>query len=68
MHDERLLLADLLAVRTSRRRFLTLTGAAAALAFTTRLPLADPAAARAPFSGYPFTLGVASAARSRMLW
>lgn len=37
-----------------------MAGAAAALAFSTRLPLADPVAARGPFSGYPFTLGVAS--------
>jgi alkaline phosphatase D len=47
------------AARWSRRRFLTATGAATALAFATRLPLAGRARAQA-LPGYPFTLGVAS--------
>jgi alkaline phosphatase D len=52
-------MADLEAARWSRRRFMTATGAAAALAFTTRLPLAERAGAQ-HVPGYPFTLGVAS--------
>jgi alkaline phosphatase D len=51
--------ADLLAARWSRRRFLTATGAATALAFATRLPLPERASAQ-QVPGYPFTLGVAS--------
>ncbi|MFG3035717.1 alkaline phosphatase D family protein [Streptomyces sp. NPDC048330] len=47
-----------------RRRFLTATGAAAALAFATQLPAAGAAAAAQldgrRLSEYPFTLGVAS--------
>src|ERR1700754_1439808 len=45
----------------TRRRFLTLTGAAAMLAFSTRLPGAGTAYSRAQgLTGYPFALGVAS--------
>ncbi|MFH8798696.1 alkaline phosphatase D family protein [Streptomyces sp. NPDC017936] len=48
----------------ARRRFLTRTAAAAALAFATHLPAAGAAAAReldaARITGDPFTLGVAS--------
>ena len=43
----------------TRRRFLTLAGAAAVLAFSTRLPGAESARARS-LASYPFTLGVAS--------
>ncbi|MEV5614113.1 alkaline phosphatase D family protein [Streptomyces sp. NPDC052225] len=47
-----------------RRRFLTVTGAAAALAFATNLPTAGTAAAAeldsAKITGDPFTLGLAS--------
>jgi alkaline phosphatase D len=51
----------LLSSPIGRRRFMTLAGAAAALAFTTRLPGENTAlAADGPFGGYPFTLGVAS--------
>lgn len=50
-----------LAARASRRRFLTVTGAAAALAFSTNLPGSNPAsAANRPIPQDPFTLGVAS--------
>ncbi|WP_461008925.1 alkaline phosphatase D family protein [Streptomyces capparidis] len=49
------------AARLTRRRFLTVTGAAAALAFSVNLPSAHAAEARAAdLSGDPFTLGVAS--------
>jgi alkaline phosphatase D len=45
----------------TRRRFLTLTGAAAVLAFSTRLPGASNAYSRGGgVTSYPFTLGVAS--------
>ncbi|WBB70743.1 alkaline phosphatase D family protein [Micromonospora sp. WMMD812] len=45
----------------TRRRFLTLTGAAAALAFATRLPGSESASAHGSSpADYPFTLGVAS--------
>jgi len=43
----------------TRRRFLTLAGAATVLAFSTRLPGAESARARS-LASYPFTLGVAS--------
>ena len=47
-----------------RRRFLTVTGAAAALAFSVNLPAAGTASAAeldpARLTGDPFTLGVAS--------
>ncbi|MGA5700015.1 alkaline phosphatase D family protein [Peterkaempfera bronchialis] len=49
------------AARLGRRRFLTATGAAAALAFTTNLPSAHAATADPRSLGEdPFTLGVAS--------
>ena len=51
--------ADLAAARWTRRRFLTATSAATALALAPRMPLGK----RAPgheLRGYPFTLGVAS--------
>jgi alkaline phosphatase D len=49
------------AVLATRRRFLTLAGAAAVLAFSTRLPGAGTAySSDSGLSGYPFTLGVAS--------
>ncbi|MDQ0777666.1 alkaline phosphatase D [Streptomyces aurantiacus] len=58
-----------------RRRFLTVTGAAAALAFATNLPTAGVAAAAeldaAKITENPFTLGVASGdpqATSVLLW
>jgi alkaline phosphatase D len=51
--------AQLLAARATRRRFLTISGAAAALALTTGLPRPETAAA-GPLSEYPFKLGVAS--------
>jgi phosphodiesterase/alkaline phosphatase D-like protein len=52
-------LERLLAAKTSRRRFLTVGGAAAAIAFATGLPRPDVASAqRVP--GYPFGLGIAS--------
>jgi alkaline phosphatase D len=50
----------LLATSTSRRRFLTRSGGAAALALATRLPGGNAWAVEGPFGGYPFTLGVAS--------
>jgi alkaline phosphatase D len=50
---------NLLAARWARRRFLTVTGAAAGLALTAGLPLAAQATARRTYD-YPFTLGVAS--------
>jgi alkaline phosphatase D len=48
-----------LAARWARRRFLTVTGAAAGLALTAGLPVAATATA-ARTHGYPFTLGIAS--------
>ncbi|MDX2650501.1 PhoD-like phosphatase N-terminal domain-containing protein, partial [Streptomyces sp. PA03-1a] len=60
-HDRTLRAA---AALLDRRRFLTVTGAAAALAFSTNLPVAGAAqGAEAPpgaLAGDPFTLGVAS--------
>jgi alkaline phosphatase D len=45
----------------TRRRFLTLAGAASVLAFSTRLPGTQNAYSQSrALSGYPFTLGVAS--------
>lgn len=45
----------------TRRRFLTLAGAAAVIAFSTRLPGTGSAYSKArTLPGYPFTLGVAS--------
>ncbi|QGV77373.1 alkaline phosphatase [Streptomyces ficellus] len=50
--------------RMGRRHFLTVAGAAAALAFTTHLPAAGAASRTAldarKISAYPFTLGIAS--------
>jgi len=49
------------AVRLARRRFLTVTGAATALAFATNLPdRARAAGSGGTLAGDPFTLGVAS--------
>jgi alkaline phosphatase D len=49
------------AARIARRRFLTLTGAATALAFATNLPDRTSAtASTGPLAGDPFTLGIAS--------
>lgn len=48
-----------LGVRIGRRRFLTMTGAAVALAFTTGLPVAERASAQST-RDYPFMLGIAS--------
>jgi len=48
------------ALLSTRRRFLTLAGAAAALAFSTRLPGTGTAYSKTGVTGYPFTLGVAS--------
>ncbi|MBL1101617.1 alkaline phosphatase D family protein [Streptomyces coffeae] len=49
------------AARLGRRRFLTVTGAAAALAFTTNLPSAQAAQVSSQsLTDNPFTLGVAS--------
>ncbi|MDX3236642.1 alkaline phosphatase D family protein [Streptomyces sp. ME03-5709C] len=60
-HDRALRAA---AERFDRRRFLTVTAAAAALAFSTNLPVAGAAQAAGTLPGvfteYPFTLGVAS--------
>ncbi|WP_431953353.1 alkaline phosphatase D family protein [Actinacidiphila sp. bgisy167] len=60
-HDRALRTA---AAHFDRRRFLTLTGAAAALAFSTNMPVAGaaqkPEALPGMIAEYPFTLGVAS--------
>jgi alkaline phosphatase D len=57
--EDRRDLERLLAAKTTRRRFLTVGGAAAALAFATGLPQPDVASAqRVP--GNPFGLGIAS--------
>ncbi|MFF5263788.1 alkaline phosphatase D family protein [Actinomadura viridis] len=48
-----------MAAKWARRRFLTVTGAAAGLALTAGLPMASTATAARP-RDYPFTLGVAS--------
>ncbi|WP_198664413.1 alkaline phosphatase D family protein [Jiangella endophytica] len=50
---------ELLAARWGRRRFLTVTGAAAALAFGGSLATADTSPQRSRLA-YPFTLGIAS--------
>ncbi|KIF77203.1 alkaline phosphatase [Streptomyces sp. 150FB] len=48
------------AARLARRRFLTVTGAATALAFASNLPGGAEASAASRLPGDPFTLGVAS--------
>ncbi len=48
------------AARLARRRFLTVTGAATALAFGVGVAAAEGAGAATPLPGDPFTLGVAS--------
>ncbi|WP_328462257.1 alkaline phosphatase D family protein [Streptomyces sp. NBC_00448] len=48
------------AARQTRRRFLTVTGAATALAFGVNVAHAEAASAATPLPGDPFTLGVAS--------
>lgn len=52
-------LERLLAARSTRRRFLTAGGAAAAIALTTGLPRPGTASAQRA-AGYPFRLGIAS--------
>ncbi|MGW4897084.1 alkaline phosphatase D family protein [Kitasatospora sp. NPDC004240] len=70
-HDQRIRQA---AARLGRRRFLTVTSAAAALAFTTNLPdahAADAELAPQALRENPFTLGVASGdpdSESVVLW
>jgi alkaline phosphatase D len=60
VREDELRSAEPAALLGTRRRFLTITGAAVALAFTTRLPGVGTAAASGPPPADPFTLGLAS--------